>query len=264
MTIKIDLQKLKKFIQKIVPKSWIEQMQYMHSTVAIRWILHNGSKPLTISQKSVMVFSPHQDDETFGCGGMIALKREHGLPVVVTFITDGKLSANSGIYSQNKLVPIRKEEAVKALTILGVEPSKIYFLDRPDGNLSNLESQERQQTIEQIVNLLKKYQPEEVYVPHRKDCHRDHEATYKLVKEALTQAEITVELLQYPIWLFWKAPMFIILNLHDIAAAYLVSISSVQEKKSQAIYSYCSQIPSLNDGFIQQFLGSHEIFFKSE
>ncbi len=35
------------------------------------------------------MFSPHQDDEAFGCGGMIALKSEQGIPVVVVFLTDG-------------------------------------------------------------------------------------------------------------------------------------------------------------------------------
>ncbi|MDZ8050825.1 MAG: PIG-L deacetylase family protein [Aulosira sp. ZfuVER01] len=264
MDIKTHLYKSKKIIKKIFPKSWIEQMQYMQSSVVIQWILNNRSKLLAFNQKSVMVFSPHQDDETFGCGGMIALKREHGVSVTVVFLTDGQLSGSSGNNSQNKLVTIRKEEAVKALTILGVEPSKIYFLDRADGQLSDLAPHERQPTIERIGELLKTYQPEEVYVPHCKDCHRDHEATYELVKEAIKKSEIIVEILQYPIWLFWKAPIFIMLNLQDLAAAYFISISATQEKKSKAISSYRSQLHTLNNGFIQQFLGSHEIFFKSK
>ncbi len=211
-----------------------------------------------------MVFSPHQDDETFGCGGMIALKRESDIPVIVTFLTDGQGSGNSEQNYQNEIIQIRKQEAVNALDILGVKPSEIHFLEKPDGTLPNLNNQEKQQTIKQISELLKHYQPEEVYVPHRKDCHRDHEAAYELVKQAIAQADITVELLEYPIWLFWRAPLFILLKWQDIAAASCLSIASVQEKKTRAISSYYSQIQSLPRGFIQRFLGSHEIFFKSD
>ncbi|MDZ8053001.1 MAG: PIG-L deacetylase family protein [Aulosira sp. ZfuVER01] len=260
MNIKIYLQRL----QKLIPHTWLEQIQYLHSSLLLRWIVQNRSQPLTLNHKSAMVFSPHQDDETFGCGGMIALKREHGVSVVVAFLTDGQGAGSSQANSQTKITHIRKQEAESALGILGVNPSEIYFLEKPDGTLPHLNEEERQETIKQLAELLKHYKPEEVYVPHRKDCHRDHEATYQLVKSAIAQAGITVELLQYPIWLFWRAPLFILLKLPDIAAAYYLSIASVQDKKNRAISSYCSQIHSLPRGFMQRFSGSPEIFFKSE
>ncbi|QIR38530.1 PIG-L family deacetylase [Tolypothrix sp. PCC 7910] len=260
MSIKIYLQQL----QKLIPHTWLEQIQDMHSSLLLRWILQKGSQPLALSQKSAMVFSPHQDDETFGCGGMIALKREQNIPVVVTFLTDGQGAGNSELNTPDKITKIRKQEAVKALEILGVKSSEIHFLEKPDGTLPYLDDYEREQTITQVAALLKHYQPEEVYVPHRKDCHRDHEATYELVKAAIAQSEITVDLLEYPIWLFWRAPLFILLKLQDIAAAYYLSVASVQDKKNQAISSYCSQIESLPRGFIHRFSSSHEIFFKSD
>jgi LmbE family N-acetylglucosaminyl deacetylase len=260
MSIKGYLQQ----IQKLVPSFWLEQMQYIQSNLLVRWILCRGSEPLALNQKSAMVFSPHQDDETFGCGGMIAQKREQGVPVAVVFLTDGQGGGNSDAESNNKIVQIRKQESIKALTILGVELSNIYFLDKQDGSLLNLKNEEKQYTISQIAGLLKKYKPEEVYVPHKKDCHRDHEASYELVKAAIGEAKIQVELIQYPIWLFWRAPLFIMLKLQDIAAAYSLSIASVQEKKNQAIAAYTSQLGSLPPGFVKRFFGGYEIFFKPD
>ncbi len=259
----MNMKKTLQWLQKLLPNRWLEQMQYMHSCLLSWWILSNKSQSLAFSQKSAMVFSPHQDDETFGCGGMIALKREYGIPVVVVFLTDGQGSGGLEPNSPNKIIQIRQQEAVTALNILGVETSEIYFLEKPDGTLCDLKNAEKQQAIAQIVQLLNQYQPEEVYVPHYKDCHRDHEATYKLIKSAISQIEFTVELIQYPIWLFWRAPLFIMLKLEDIAAAYHLSVPSVQDKKNRAIASYHSQIQSLPRGFIQQFSGSNEIFFKS-
>ncbi|MUH00052.1 PIG-L family deacetylase [Scytonema sp. UIC 10036] len=252
-----------KRIQKQVPSSWLYPLQNIHSNLIFWWLLYRGSEPAVFSEKSALVFSPHQDDETFGCGGTIALKRERGIPVAVVFLTDGQggLSPDSPI--KHEIVQIRKQEALKALDILGVEASRIHFLDKPDGTLPDLQPDSRTETLEQIVQLIKLYNPEEVYVPHRKDCHKDHEATYELVKEAIAKAGIKVELLQYPIWMFWRAPIFIMLKLQDMAAAHCLSITSVQNKKSQAIASYRSQIGGLPSGFVKRFSSPYEIFFKA-
>ncbi|TAF07669.1 MAG: PIG-L family deacetylase [Nostocales cyanobacterium] len=257
---KRNLQKL----EKLIPNNFLYQLQYIHASLLSRWILRWGSQPLKFSQVSAMVFSPHQDDETLGCGGMIARKREQGITVTVTFLTDGRGSYSADPNIQNQIIQIRKQESLNALGILGVEPSEIHFLDQPDGTLPDLNLEARKQTINQISELLKYYQPGEVYVPHRKDCHKDHEATYHLVREAIAQSEIQVELLQYPIWVFWRAPLFIFLKIQDITAAYRLPITSVQEKKKLAIAAYPSQIQTLPSGFIKRFLHSDEIFFKSE
>ncbi|BAT52537.1 LmbE-like protein [Nostoc sp. NIES-3756] len=258
LSIKIYLQHL----QKLIPLIWLEKAQYIHSWMLYKWLLFGSSKQLSCSEKSIMVFSPHQDDETFGCGGMIAYKRELNIPVAVVFITDGKGSSVDED-GQNQIIQTRQQEAIAALKILGVEVSNIHFLAKPDGKLPELHDEEHQQTIHEITELVNHYQPGEIYVPHQKDCHRDHEATYTLVRTAIQQAYINVEIFQYPVWLFWRAPIFILLKLKDIASAYKFSITSVQDKKKRAIASYASQINSLPRGFISQFLDSHEIYFKS-
>ncbi|HEY9799222.1 MAG TPA: PIG-L family deacetylase [Leptolyngbyaceae cyanobacterium] len=260
LSIKVYLQHL----QKLIPISWLEKVQYIHYWLLYKWVLFGGSKPLLCSEKSAMVFSPHQDDETFGCGGMIAYKRENNIPVTVVFVTDGKGSKAINVDWQNQIIQTRKQEAIAALGILGVEVSKIHFLSKPDGNLGELDHAEYQKTIYEITELINHYQPEEIYVPHKKDCHRDHEATYKLVKTAIQQMKFNVEVFQYPVWLFWRAPIFIFLKLQDIADAHNLSIVSVQDKKKRAIAAYASQINNLPQGFIKQFLATHEIFFKSE
>ncbi|MBD2436926.1 PIG-L deacetylase family protein [Nostoc sp. FACHB-110] len=260
MAIKSYLQQ----IQKLIPSVWLEKMQYIHSSLIVNWILFRENKQLAFNQKSAMVFSPHQDDETFGCGGMIAHKCEQGVSVAVVFLTDGQGNHHVDEQAKNKIVQMRQQEAIKALNILGLETSKIHFLGKPDGKLLNLANSERQTTVSQISALLSQYQPAEIYIPHRKDCHRDHEASYELLKAAIKEAKITPELIQYPVWLFWRAPLFILLKLQDIASAYWVSISSVQERKKQAIAAYPSQINSLPRGFVQQFLNNYEIFFKTD
>ncbi|KAF3884503.1 MULTISPECIES: PIG-L deacetylase family protein [Nostocales] len=258
----MSIKEILKRIQKQVPNTWLYPIQDVHSSLIFWWLLRRGSQPETFSEKSALVFSPHQDDETFGCGGTIAWKRERGIPVAVVFLTDGQGGQSSDSPLGREIVQIRKQEALKALDILGVEASRIHFLDKPDGALPDLQPEQRNETIEQIVQLIKLYNPEEIYVPHRKDCHKDHEATYTLVKEAIGNAGVKVDLLQYPIWIFWRAPIFLMLKLQDMANARRLSITSVQNKKSQAIASYCSQLGGLPGGFVKRFSSHYEIFFK--
>jgi LmbE family N-acetylglucosaminyl deacetylase len=259
MLTQINLKK----IQKIIPASWLYYCQYIHSSLLLQWIITWGSKPLILTQKSVMVFSPHQDDETFACGGMISLKCQQEIPVIVVFLTDGRGSGNSSTDAQNMIIKIRQQEALTALNILGVKPKNIHFLNKIDGTLNSLSLADKNQTISEISQLLNSYQPGEVYVPHYKDGHRDHQATYQLLQSAIAKSRISVELFQYPVWLSWRAPLFIYLKLPDIRSAYRLSSRTVQTKKNQAIAAYASQIKSLPPNFTKQFQKSEEIFFRS-
>lgn len=226
------------------------------------FILSYLSKPVTINSKPAVIFAPHQDDETLGCGGMIALKRKYGIPVSVVFVTDGKQSHGQNYAHSSDLSKVRRQEAVKALNILGVGSSEIYFLEQPDGSLHDQTSQERQNLIDKLIELLKTLKPEEIYVPHRRDQHLDHEATYKLVSDAVRSSGIKVEVLQYPIWLFWQSLIHWKLEFHDLLGARKLLVSSVQQQKKDALVAYRSQHSILPPEFLINFMKSYEIFFK--
>lgn len=79
-----------------------------------------------MQNKSVVVFAPHPDDETLGCGGTIAKKVREGFNVYIVFITDGRNSHRNvlNIYenpSPEELKFIRRNEAIYATSILGID-----------------------------------------------------------------------------------------------------------------------------------------------
>lgn len=237
------------------------------------WLLYQGSQAIEFSQKSAIVFAPHQDDEVLGCGGIIALKREQGVPVKVVFITDGGGShADNPRITREEIVQIRKLEALTALNLLGVESKDIYFLNKCDGALHRMTEAERQQTIEEMAQLLRTFQPQEVYVTHNSDRSLDHEITYELVNHAIKSAGVMVDLWQYAIWLLWDSLLFSDLKFEELAGAHRLKITSVQSKKKQAIETYRSQYlpldsessPLLPHGFLWRFFLPHEVFFKSQ
>jgi LmbE family N-acetylglucosaminyl deacetylase len=80
-----------------------------------------------------LVVAPHQDDESLGCGGTIALLRAAGVPVRVLFISDGSGShPGSRRYPPQALTALRNAEAREALALLGVDPAESTFLALPD------------------------------------------------------------------------------------------------------------------------------------
>ncbi|NMG06933.1 PIG-L family deacetylase [Brasilonema sp. UFV-L1] len=226
------------------------------------WVLRVKSKPLTVSEKPIMVFSPHQDDETIGCGGMIALKRSQGIPVTVIFLTDGRYGRPEWVKPE-EIIQVRQQEAISALKNLGIEKSAIHFLDHTDGSLAKLEGEQRQQLIAHLVGLLKSFQPGEIYVPHSKDGHPDHEGTYELVQKAIAESKILSELLQYPIWIFWYNLLPFKFSFQHLTHTYRLCISSVHQQKKQAISQYKSQLPDLPKGLLTSFFSPYEIFIKN-
>lgn len=235
------------------------------------WMLYRRSQAIASTQKSAIVFAPHQDDETLGCGGTIALKREQDVTVNVVFLTDGRASyADYLQICPEELVKIRRCEAIAALNNLGVEQSAVHFLDQPDGSLSELSLIQRNNAIAQIVQLLQSCQPQEVYVPYKLDVHPDHKATYNLVQAAVQQANLPIEVLQYPVWARWL-PDHLDFQSPELAHVYRVSINQVLSKKVAALEAYRSQYssiapgvePILPRGFMQYFFSPYEIFFKA-
>jgi LmbE family N-acetylglucosaminyl deacetylase len=84
--------------------------------------------------KRIIVFAPHQDDETLGCGGVIRKLINLGNAVLVVFLTDGSTS-HARYLPSNELINLRRGEALNACEVLGVQDSFIQFLEFPDGQL---------------------------------------------------------------------------------------------------------------------------------
>lgn len=246
---------------------FLDCLRAIHLGLVRYWAIERQSQPLALTNQPVIVFAPHQDDEVFGCGGLIALKCQQHIPVRVVFITDGKGShIGYSAEQQAELIQSRKLEAIAALCVLGLAATEIDFLDQPDGELQYLPELERLNLIYKVLDLLQIYQPQAVYVPHAQDAHIDHEATYTLVKTAISlnygNTNQNIELWQYPIWIFWFRVLFLSLKLKSIRRPCCLDIQSVRSQKNAAIAVYHSQHQVLPSAFLKQFYLPYEIYFK--
>ena len=90
----------------------------------------------------ILVLAPHPDDETLASGGLIQQAQARGLPVHVSFLTNG--DNNEWAYSLYRgalsLDPtsvlegglVRHQEALNATAALGLKPEDVTFLGYPD------------------------------------------------------------------------------------------------------------------------------------
>jgi LmbE family N-acetylglucosaminyl deacetylase len=210
-----------------------------------------------------MVFSPHQDDETLGCGGTMMLKRSAGVQVTCVFMTDGSAS-HKHFMGEDDLRRLRRKEAMNAAAVLGLSKEDVHFMDFTDGRLKQFQGA----AVAEAVTLVDRYRPEEVYVPYRADGTPDHADTYSVVAEAVKKTGRKVELCEYPIW-FWNqwpwVPMRLRCN-RDTGRALSrmlwaglglrmltefrsgVFVGDLLERKRRALDQYSSQMTVLQPG----------------
>ena len=217
--------------------------------------------------KRIIVFSPHPDDETLGCGGTIVKKLDEGYDVYVVLMTDGRHSHDHtfGINdpTPREIKTIRTQEFRNAMRILEVNEKNLILLDFEDGSLEeHVEEAEKK-----VADILSEIRPVEIYMPFRHDAKKDHEYTFKIVVASLRKTNISPTIYEYPIWSRKKDVTGY--NSRDVT---LQDITGVLETKAEAISGYESQIskispkqrsPVLGKSFIEMFLQNKEVFYTS-
>ena len=222
---------------------------------------------------STLIIAPHPDDESLGCGGMIALLRQKEVSVWVAFVTSGSAShPNSKEFPPERLAKVRENEALEACKILGVNKSNIIFLKQPDSRLPQLDEKSRLKLQNQIADLIKKESIQTVFLPWRRDKHGDHEATFSIAYDAARSLQKMPQIVEYPIWL-WKQDDQSNWPLEDEVHPFRLYIEEVRDLKSKAIFSHKSQTTHMiiddPEGFIlthdllTPFMGECEYYFFS-
>ena len=229
-----------------IGQEWVQQAQMLDI---------EGLKLL----KKVLVIAPHQDDESLGCGGLIALLRQQGIPVHVVFTTDGSMShPNSVKYPTSELIVLREREAVTALHILGVEAEQITFLRLKDGSLPTQEKPGFDPAVQLMQQVLHAINPQTVIVPWQRDPHPDHRAAWQITNAAIAKARLSCRRLEYLIWL-WERAAPEDLPLPEEVKVWKADIASVTALKQRAIMAHTSQTTGLIDDDPEGFTLSPEV-----
>ena len=185
--------------------------------------------------KTVLVISPHPNDEAIGCGGTIASHVNSGDVVHVIFLTSGEKGGHGR--SEEETIKTREMEAQVAADILKIK--EVEFWREPDGNLqaSELNIQRLRKKVEEIL-------PEVIYVPHYNEEHHDHKSAALMVERTLQNSNgIKAVVYMYEVW----TPIQKIDHIEDISAYVELKRKAIQAHKSQCdVLSFDEAILGLN------------------
>lgn len=208
---------------------------------------------------SSLIVAPHPDDETLGCGGTVALMRKNGIPVHFLFVSDGSMShPNSKKYPAKKLTQLREKEAKAAVLSLGGEVDHMEFLRLKDTRVPHENDSKFEETVEKIVKIVDDLKPKTVFVPWQKDPHIDHQATWKIMSEAVNRAKVKPRFIEYPIWL-WELGSAEDMELLDRMKKFTVNIEDTLDMKNKALAAHTSQVTHMIDDDPEGFMLTPEV-----
>lgn len=217
-----------------------------------------------------VVIAPHQDDEAFGCAGLILTHRAAEQPVDIVYLTDGAAShPDHPRLSHRAISHLRRNEAAQAMQHLRVPASALHFLDAPDGTLAQLDSTTLEELAARLAALLIALQPSQLFLPCRDDSSAEHTGGFQLTMRALQIGQLQPRIFEYPVWARWRPQQFLKLGLSNLSQWRLAFPQHVALKRA-ALSAYVSQIeptppwpdPVLPRGFVRCFASAEEFFFE--
>lgn len=120
----------------------------------------------------VLVVSAHPDDETLGCGGTILKHRQNGATIDWLIMTN----IHESLGWKPDRVQQRQEQIAKVAQLYGF--GETHKLDFPSMGLDSLTMH---QMIEAVSGVVRRLEPDTIYVPNRSDIHSDHRITFQTV-----------------------------------------------------------------------------------
>lgn len=149
----------------------------------------------------VLVVAPHPDDESIGCGGLIAVLRRLGVTVHVVFVTDGAGShPSSRDYPSARLAALRRQEALAALDVLAVDGEAVTFLGLQDRFVPVEGAPGYAEAVGGARACLDRLRPTTLVIPDPADSHGDHRAVARIWRAAALGAAEPPRLLDYLVW----------------------------------------------------------------
>jgi LmbE family N-acetylglucosaminyl deacetylase len=185
-----------------------------------------------------LVLAPHADDESLGCGGLIAASVVAGRSPLVVVLTDGAGShPNSRAFPPDRLRAVRAQEVRDAACCLGLSPDRVVSLNERD-TAAPRDGPGFDAIVARICGLIRR-EPAcaAILAPWRHDPHCDHEAA-SLTADAV--ANITgIRHVSYPVW-GWFLPTETPVP-GPVAGGWRLDIKAFLARKRRAIQAHRTQ-----------------------
>jgi LmbE family N-acetylglucosaminyl deacetylase len=203
-----------------------------------------------LREKTILVITPHPDDDIIGCGGALAFLSGHGNRLIVVFLTAGELGTFDPSAQVQTIRRTRMHEAASAYRTLGFPDAELTWLKYPDGELDFAPQREIRV---QLVELIRKRRPDVVFAldpgaTYYRYHYRDHRSAALVSADAIGAALWPLE---YPqLGPAYRVPE--VYYFYTAESTLKLDITEVYEKKLTALAQHRSQFPPAINHFTPQ------------
>ncbi|QOY90685.1 PIG-L deacetylase family protein [Paludibaculum fermentans] len=199
-----------------------------------------------IKGKTILLFTPHPDDDAFCCGGTLALLAKNGNTIRIVIYTNDDKGSYDLEMTGERLARIRKAEEEEGNRILGIPKENLLWLGHHDGLLEYVDSR---RLVEQATEVIRRYRPDIVMtVDPGSDYVRWHKTDHRMAAmntlDAIRAAEFHLYFPNQRLQLGlepWKVPAMMFFYVTEKDANMWVNIDPVKQQKEAAGLAHVSQ-----------------------
>ena len=202
--------------------------------------------------KTILVFSPHPDDDMFTSAGTMATLAANGNRVVVVVFTKGNAGSRDPSMNAERLGEIRRKEEIRALGILGIAAENLVWMGYDDGMLEYADKKLLTRT---AAAEIRRYKPDAVFAPDPGapyvQYHKsDHRAVAVVAADAIRAARWRLyfpELEEQGLDA-WNVPLQFLY--YSAQPNYTVDTTAVAETAARALAANVSQFGARVDKYV--------------
>ena len=110
------------------------------------------SFPLEKQQgKTILLFTPHPDDDTFCCAGTLSMLQKAGNQIHIFIYTNDDKGSYDLDMTSERLAKIRMKEEVDSCQVLGIPKQNIHWLQFHDGMLEYANPRDLVEEVTKII-----------------------------------------------------------------------------------------------------------------
>lgn len=201
--------------------------------------------------KTILVLTPHPDDETFTAGGTLHLLARNGNSIHVVIYTSDNAGSRDPTMTHDRLAAIRRAEEEDACEILGIPKENIRWLGHADGMLEYVD---RRDLTRQVAREIRRVKPDALFsvdpgAPYEQYHKSDHRSGAFITVDAIRAARWRLYFpeLEEEGFAAWNVPL--VFFYYSAEPNYGVDITEVAEIKARAAAAHISQFGGMVDHY---------------
>ena len=197
--------------------------------------------------KTILVLTPHPDDEAFSSAGTLAKLADNGNKIYIVIFTSDNAGSQDPDMTKERLAQIRKQEEEDASAVLGIPKENITWFGYDDGMLEYVDQRE---ITKRIAREIRRYRPDALFaidpgVPYQQWHKSDHRIASVVGADAIRAARWPLYFTELADEGFAAYDLPVCFFYYSAQPNYTVDVTDLAERRCEALAAHTSQFGSL-------------------